>query len=1318
MPAIHSPLPFSGGYLNQYNYPPMSNEFMDEHTFVKALFDFKSSGSSGLSFHEGDIIQIYTKSESGWWDGVCDGQRGWLPSNYVMALTDEETNREILRVERAGLVASRQELSDLSVRKVESRDAERERQDKHEADDVNDLWVPRISSGGQVYYFNTKTFATRQDLPSADPSSDVDAGDAEGDDHLVTSTVNGRHRSSGSSAGSSPFSPAQPKARQFSESPKQSSYRAFNFNAPLGTSLSTTDRLEDTLLPSPVLSIESSPVLSDPGVFPSSISLGPSPYSSKNVIPRTTSSGNLSRWDSLGKRFTRESFVLRRKASSGSSKSSRAQAISDVALKIRDTIKSFKDSIDSFSESMLFADRIGHAGSAVKEAHSAVGFQLNLITTAIRDLVYISGVFSVGSSSSTSSSSTDLSKNTEAIQRSYLKVQYAFSRLLLSTQTYLRILECVGVTSLADQISSSKVKTDAEDVERLVVAFGLQAELTRNMLEKTDDYEANIRRGNAWVESVGLDRLPGGQNGFLSDARSSGTLRPFATEATDPVTHQVQQACQQAFGRLVEMSPLSVSLKDGQEIVMDVLTRVNIVLRHVRSFDIANAIDLDGEDPATPGVKDSAYGALVQDANIHLLQFERSTNSLTNAYGQALAYFGALPIAELSSHLSVLQQLANLSLNAFQSLCEVAFFQVQAVKGGIAGRIGNQQRSRTSRILSSGNQSQVGGSSSLSRSSSLSQLGEAALNPTPRNDSKAVSVDSEDDNRAQSTPVAALGFGRKGDRLNDTDEDRDVVVSIPTSASSLSLSGRARTGSISALSFVSSVPSVPSTPSTPLEDTDGRESWLISKSEQFDPSRLRQNSSDTSNSDIHFSVPRTKRIAIALSPAESGQEDTPWYLGCDWDPEDVVLGDGDKDLVKGATLDALIVKLTSHLGDKHSHEYRETFLMTYKSFTSPSTLMEKLAARFYISPPDSLTVEELGRWRNEKQRLIWLKVINVLKCWVTESFIDADEHATIRMIEAFVDGLPDTVKVRESGGLVRILQNRRIDNAYGGLNSRKATVVKNDSTPAPILPKHKIIRVTDMDPLEVARQLTILDAQLFGKIRPVELLMKAWSDMSDSKKAPNVKACIRFSNNVSKWVQVSLLSEYLPKYRAQIMKAFIQIANCCLSINNFSCMASIIAGLVSSPISRLKRTIELLSSKTIATRDALIKLVDSERNFGAYKERLAKSNGPAVPFLGVYLTYLTFIEDGNQNFLPGNKKLINFSKRTMTACIMKEIQSFQLGRYNFALAPPIQAYLHEHLAADHHVRSDQQLYERSKALEPREQEMERLTRLFQESGFL
>ncbi|GJE91857.1 kinase-like domain-containing protein [Phanerochaete sordida] len=61
--------------------------------FCKALYDYQHGDdpdSNELRFRRGDIIEVLTRLESGWWDGLLGEQRGWFPSNYVAAITDSE----------------------------------------------------------------------------------------------------------------------------------------------------------------------------------------------------------------------------------------------------------------------------------------------------------------------------------------------------------------------------------------------------------------------------------------------------------------------------------------------------------------------------------------------------------------------------------------------------------------------------------------------------------------------------------------------------------------------------------------------------------------------------------------------------------------------------------------------------------------------------------------------------------------------------------------------------------------------------------------------------------------------------------------------------------------------------------------------------------------------------------------------------------------------------------------------------------------------------------------------------------------------------
>lgn len=62
-----------------------ADEGDDPVFYVQAMHDFDSVATevTCLSFRAGQIIRVFNRHETGWWDGECNGQRGWFPSNYV-----------------------------------------------------------------------------------------------------------------------------------------------------------------------------------------------------------------------------------------------------------------------------------------------------------------------------------------------------------------------------------------------------------------------------------------------------------------------------------------------------------------------------------------------------------------------------------------------------------------------------------------------------------------------------------------------------------------------------------------------------------------------------------------------------------------------------------------------------------------------------------------------------------------------------------------------------------------------------------------------------------------------------------------------------------------------------------------------------------------------------------------------------------------------------------------------------------------------------------------------------------------------------------
>lgn len=60
---------------------------------------------------------------------------------------------------------------------------------------------------------------------------------------------------------------------------------------------------------------------------------------------------------------------------------------------------------------------------------------------------------------------------------------------------------------------------------------------------------------------------------------------------------------------------------------------------------------------------------------------------------------------------------------------------------------------------------------------------------------------------------------------------------------------------------------------------------------------------------------------------------------------------------------------------------------------------------------------------------------------------------------------------------------------------------------------------------------------------------------------------------------------------------------------------------------------------------------------------------------GVYLTDLTFIEDGTKDTLNGRDDMIHFEKRRKVSVVIRDIQQYQQSPYHFNEEPTIKNFL-------------------------------------------
>lgn len=276
-----------------------------------------------------------------------------------------------------------------------------------------------------------------------------------------------------------------------------------------------------------------------------------------------------------------------------------------------------------------------------------------------------------------------------------------------------------------------------------------------------------------------------------------------------------------------------------------------------------------------------------------------------------------------------------------------------------------------------------------------------------------------------------------------------------------------------------------------------------------------------------------------------GQEGMPDFLRLDhendvaWDTKTTTA------TVRGGSLLALVEQLTRH--DKLDSSFNNTFLLTYRSFTSARELFELLVKRFGIQPPEGLSQNDYEMWRDRKQKLIRFRVVNILKNWFDSFWMEDHNEESKQLIRDVYTFARDTVKSTETPGsapLMAVLDQRLSGKDAGG---RRLVQTLNHNTPAPIMPKNmKKLKFLDIDVQEFARQLTVIESRLYGKIKAMECLNKTWQKKvpeGEPDLAPKLKALILHSNQMTNWVAEMILTQMDVKKRVVVIKHFVSVAD-------------------------------------------------------------------------------------------------------------------------------------------------------------------------------
>lgn len=348
------------------------------------------------------------------------------------------------------------------------------------------------------------------------------------------------------------------------------------------------------------------------------------------------------------------------------------------------------------------------------------------------------------------------------------------------------------------------------------------------------------------------------------------------------------------------------------------------------------------------------------------------------------------------------------------------------------------------------------------------------------------------------------------------------------------------------------------------------------------------------------------------------------------------------------------------------------FLATYRNFITTPQLVEKLLQRYHVPRPNNLNFSILD-WRQKIEGPIQHKVCKVLKKVIDDHFSDFNP-LVLAVFKIFLQHIIDKHSTLTSH-LIRSFSKKLFykETSSTADDEKKLKSSKSQSKIGWMIPSVRKPIFTDlltMSADDIARQLTLIEFEIYSKIQTSEFINQAWAKEKTRHLAPNIRAAIDRFNLITKWVCTVILKEEKIRSRTKVMSKLIKVAKTLRSFANYHTLMAILSGLNEAPLFRLKHTQAELKPKVQKLATELQTLMSVEGNHDAYRTELATvdQKQSCIPYLGVYLKDITFLQDDTNKAADGG---INMKQSKNIYNVLKIIQIFQKNPYSFEEYPKV-----------------------------------------------
>ncbi|KAJ6245205.1 ankyrin repeat-containing protein [Anaeramoeba flamelloides] len=213
----------------------------------------------------------------------------------------------------------------------------------------------------------------------------------------------------------------------------------------------------------------------------------------------------------------------------------------------------------------------------------------------------------------------------------------------------------------------------------------------------------------------------------------------------------------------------------------------------------------------------------------------------------------------------------------------------------------------------------------------------------------------------------------------------------------------------------------------------------------------------------------------------------------------------------------------------------------------------------------------------------------------------------------------------------------------------------------------------EINPLELSRQITLLEFQYYSKIGIIEF--KNWSivgqKLENKKQFPNLYRYDKHSHCFINWIIYQVVKEKKKSKRVKRLIRLIEIAKHLRDLKNFSTLIQILEAFSHTPIARLIDTWNKIGKYSKILNDLKKEVVELLLQ-SQYKAFFLQTPPPCIPYLENFLDDIISLDIKNKTKIG---KVIHFDNYRRQFELLQLLQSFQSNPYNFEPIKGIQRVL-------------------------------------------